>query len=110
MLCIDIIFVQLSFAGGTSLDTAISSKSETSDVKSLERILEIPWFLSMTNNNISLRRKEVSRDRKQKWIFKSTQTHRGTGVKEYNTLIGLGIEKSRKTQDEEGSLQQIYKA
>ncbi|XP_057465800.1 pentatricopeptide repeat-containing protein At4g04790, mitochondrial-like [Actinidia eriantha] len=65
-----------SHSGDTSLDTAISSKSETSDDKSLGRILEIPWFSSMTNNNISLRRKEVSRDRKQKWIFKSTQTHR----------------------------------
>ncbi|XP_057473800.1 pentatricopeptide repeat-containing protein At4g04790, mitochondrial-like [Actinidia eriantha] len=118
--------------GGTSLDTAISSKFGTSDDKSLE----IRWFSSMIHNNISLRRREVSRDRKQKWIFKSNQTHRfdrlvrkcaqklgadatiqvfgklgrETGVKEYNALIGLCIEKARKTQDEEVSLQQIYKA
>ncbi|GFZ12476.1 tetratricopeptide repeat (TPR)-like superfamily protein [Actinidia rufa] len=121
-----------SNSGGTSLDTAISSKFGTSDDKSLE----IPWFSSMTRNNISLRRREVSRDRKQKWIFKSNQTHRfdrlvrkcaqklgadatiqvfgklgrETGVKEYNALIGLCIEKARKTQDEEVSLQQICKA
>ncbi|CAL5335766.1 unnamed protein product [Camellia sinensis] len=122
---------------GSSLDTAISLDSrDGNDDKPEKSLLEIPWFSSMSHNNISLRRKEVSRDRKQKWIFKSGQTHRfdrlvrmcaqklgadatikvfgrlgrETGVKEYNALIGLCIEEARKTEDEEVSLQQISKA
>ncbi|CAL5392983.1 unnamed protein product [Camellia sinensis] len=122
---------------GSSLDTAISLDSRDGDDDKPEKsLLEIPWFSSMSHNNISLRRKEVSRDRKQKWIFKSGQTHRfdrlvrmcaqklgadatikvfgrlgrETGVKEYNALIGLCIEEARKTEDEEVSLQQISKA
>ncbi|KAL6975312.1 hypothetical protein U1Q18_024108 [Sarracenia purpurea var. burkii] len=123
--------------GATSLDTAISPDSfDTYEDNSLERVLEIPWFPSMTNNNISLRRKEVSRNRKQKWIFKSSQVHRfdklvrmcaktlgtdatiqvfgklgrETGVKEYNALIGICIEEARKSEDEEALVQEIHKA
>ncbi|KAF5948787.1 hypothetical protein HYC85_014744 [Camellia sinensis] len=124
-------------SGGTSLDTVISPDSpEVNDDKYLETFLEMPWFSIMSHNYISLHREEVSRDRKQKWVFQNTQNHgfdrqvrmcaqtlgadatihvfgklgRETRVKEYNALIGLCIEKARITEDEQVSLQQIYKA
>ncbi|KAL7186458.1 hypothetical protein ACSBR2_028244 [Camellia fascicularis] len=63
-------------SGGTSLDTVISPDSpEVNDDKYLERFLEMPWFSTMSHNYISLHREEVSRDRKQKWVFQSTQNH-----------------------------------
>ncbi|XP_057950373.1 pentatricopeptide repeat-containing protein At4g04790, mitochondrial-like isoform X2 [Malania oleifera] len=126
--------------GDISLDSASSLDPElcqsTNDEKSMETILDIPWFSNLPRNNISLRRKEVSRERKQKWIFKNTQSYRferlvrmcackvgadatlkvfgklgrETGVKEYNALIGLCIEKARSTNDEDVSLGQIYNA
>ncbi|KAA8526940.1 hypothetical protein F0562_008831 [Nyssa sinensis] len=123
--------------GSTALDVVSPPDSQISnDDKSLEKVLEIPWLSSMSHNNISFRRKEVSRERKQKWIFKSTQTNhfdrlvrmcaqklgtdatiqvfgklgRETGVKEYNALIRLCIEKARRSKDEEVSLEQAYKA
>ncbi|THF98487.1 hypothetical protein TEA_005982 [Camellia sinensis var. sinensis] len=57
-------------SGGTSLDTIISPDSpEVNDDKYLETFLEMPWFSIMSHNYISLHREEVSRDRKQKWVF-----------------------------------------
>lgn len=89
----------------------------------------------MSNNDISLRRKKVSRERKQKWVYKNTQTSRfdrlvkmcavklgtdatlelfgrlgrETGLKEYNSLIGHCIQRARDANDEEVSLEEIYK-
>ncbi|XP_015170188.1 pentatricopeptide repeat-containing protein At4g04790, mitochondrial-like isoform X2 [Solanum tuberosum] len=85
---------------------------------------------------MSLRRKEIARERKEKWTFKSTQIGRfhqlvkqcacklgtdttikvfgklgrETGLKEYNALIRLCIEKARESNDEEVSLKQLSKA
>lgn len=121
-------------AGSTdsySLDSQV-----TDDAKDLEEVLEVPWFSSKSNDNISLRRKELSRERKQKWVFKSCQNNRidrlvrmcgqklgsdaalhvfgklgrETGIKEYNALMALCIDKARKTDDEGVSLDEIYKA
>lgn len=104
--------------------------------KSLKKELEIPWFPSISNHIISLRRKEVVRERKQKWVFKSTQVGRfnklvamcadkvgsdtavdifgklgrETGVKEYNALIKVCIEKARSATDEDEALEQIHRA
>lgn len=98
--------------------------------------MEIPWFANIPHNNISLRRKELTRQRKQKYFFKNTQGHRfhrlvrmcgerlgtdatlhvfgrlgrKTGVKEYNALIALCVEDARKSEDEEVSLEEISKA
>ncbi|POO00467.1 Pentatricopeptide repeat [Trema orientale] len=103
---------------------------------SLERELDVPWFPSLSQHSISLRRKEVVRERKQKWVFKSTQVGRfnklvkmcaakvgpnnafdvfgklgrETGVKEYNALIKVCIEKARSTADEDVALEQIHRA
>lgn len=124
------------FCGGTDLNSHSPGLQGTNDGGSLEKVLEIPWFSNMSNNNTSMRRKEVSRERKQKWTFKNTQGRRclrlvkmcaeklgtdatievfgklgrETGVKEYNALIGLCIEEARKCDDEDDSLQQISKA
>ncbi|XP_059659603.1 pentatricopeptide repeat-containing protein At4g04790, mitochondrial-like isoform X2 [Cornus florida] len=120
--------------GGKDSDLVSSPDSQVSN--SLEKVLDIPWFSSLSHNNISLQRKEISRERKQKWVFKSSQTHRfgrlvrmcaeklgtdatiqvfgklgrETGIKEYNALIGLCVEKAKRSKDEEVSLQQAYKA
>ncbi|KAF4394588.1 hypothetical protein F8388_020413 [Cannabis sativa] len=103
--------------------------------KSLGRELEIPWFPSITNGRISVHRKEVVRERKQKWVYKCTQVGRfntlvkmcadkvgsdiaveifgklgrETGVKEYISLIKICIEKARSTTDEEVALEQIHR-
>ncbi|KAK4420731.1 Pentatricopeptide repeat-containing protein, mitochondrial [Sesamum alatum] len=104
--------------------------------ESVGTVLDLPWLSRMSNINISLRRKEVSRERKQKWVFKNAQTSRfgrlvkmcakklgpdatievfgklgrETGLKEYNALIKVFIETARGTTDEDVSLEQIYKA
>lgn len=83
-----------------------------------------------------MRRKEISRERKQKFIFKNSQNNRFdrlvnlcgeklgpdatiqvfgklgrvTGLKEFNALIRLCLEKARDTDDDEVSLEQIAKA
>lgn len=115
----------------------ISLNTEVADVeKPQENTLEIPWVSLISCEDMSLRRKEISRERKQKWIFKNTLAHRfdklvkmcgeklgtettvqvfgrlgrETGVKEYNALIGLCIEEARKSQDEEVLSRQLYKA
>ncbi|KAK6132919.1 hypothetical protein DH2020_033303 [Rehmannia glutinosa] len=99
-------------------------------------VLQFPWLSRMTNNTISLRRKEFSRVRKQKWVFNHSQTSRfgrlvkmcgmklgsdtaieifgklgkETGLKEYNALIKICIQRARDTTDEDVSVEQIYKA
>ncbi|XP_068668087.1 pentatricopeptide repeat-containing protein At4g04790, mitochondrial-like isoform X2 [Aristolochia californica] len=101
-----------------------------------DNVLDIPWFSAVSPTSVSQRRKQLSRERKQKWIFKNTQNRRferlvrmcaqklgtdatidifgklgrETGVKEYNALIKVCIEKARGSPDEEESLDQIYKA
>lgn len=108
----------------------------TNDPKCLEKFFDIPWLPSLLSNNTSLRRKVVSRERKAKWVFKSTQhgrlgqllkmcgqklgsdatlqvfgkLGRESGVKEYNGLMRLCIDTARKTEDEDVALDQIYKA
>ncbi|KAI4333810.1 hypothetical protein L6164_018571 [Bauhinia variegata] len=109
---------------------------EIEDVENLERALHIPWLSSTIDGHIPLGRKEVSRERKQKWIFKSSQGNRfsrlvkmcanrlgtettlqvfgrlgrETGVKEYNALIGICVSKARATDDEEVSIEQVSQA
>ncbi|KAK8312989.1 hypothetical protein V6Z12_D01G078900 [Gossypium hirsutum] len=103
---------------------------------SLERVLNIPWLSNVSNNNISLRRKELSRERKQKWVFKKTQSGRfnrlikmcgdklgtkatievfdklgrDTGLKEYNALIAVCLEKARTSNDEDDALEHMSEA
>lgn len=108
----------------------------TNDDKPLEKELDVPWLPNLSHNHISTRRKEISRERKQKWVFKATQgfrvdrlvklcaqrlgteatvqllgkLKRQTGVKEYNALLGICIEKAGKSDNEEAALEQVYMA
>ncbi|ONI13099.1 hypothetical protein PRUPE_4G202300 [Prunus persica] len=108
----------------------------TEDEKSMENALDLPWFPDMSHSVLSMRRKEITRERKQKWIFKSSQVNRfgrlvnmcadrlGThttiqvfdklgresGVKEYNALIKICIERARSSADEDVGLEQIHMA
>ncbi|XP_023524929.1 pentatricopeptide repeat-containing protein At4g04790, mitochondrial-like isoform X2 [Cucurbita pepo subsp. pepo] len=108
---------------------------ENGDENSLKQLLDIPWFSNMSNYSISLRRREISRERKQKWIFKNSQNYRfsqlvrncaqklgtdvtlevfgklgrETGVKEYNALIDICLEKAKTSKDLEVVLEQIAK-
>ncbi|XP_015897824.3 pentatricopeptide repeat-containing protein At4g04790, mitochondrial [Ziziphus jujuba] len=114
----------------------IPGEQEIPGERSLEKELDVSLFGVDLKNNISSRRKEVSRQRKQKWIFKSSQENRfnslvrmcaeklgtetavevfgkmgkETGVKEYNALINICVKNAKDSIDEEVALQQIHKA
>ncbi|KAG9454204.1 hypothetical protein H6P81_007108 [Aristolochia fimbriata] len=116
-----------------SSELPISGKSTDN---ASDNVLDIPWFSTVSSISVSERRKQLARERKQKWIFKNTQNRRferlvkmcaqklgtdatidifgklgrETGVKEYNALIKVCLEKARESPSEEGSLDQIYKA
>lgn len=119
-------------------DDKISDPDDLGSVEDshLESVLDIPWFSKKLNNHVSSRRKEISRERKQNFIFKDSQNRRFdrlvslcgeklgpdatiqvfgklgrvTGPKEFNALILLCLEMARNTDDEEVSLLQIAKA
>ncbi|GER56575.1 pentatricopeptide repeat-containing protein [Striga asiatica] len=90
----------------------------------------------MTNDSISVQRKNIPRVRNHNWVYKNTHCNRfaklvkmcgtmlgseatieifgrlgtKTGLNEYNALIRICMEKARSTNDEDVSLEQIYKA
>lgn len=124
----DVFFLFAGDASVSSLDL-----QETDDAKGL---LNVPWFSNFSHHNLSLYRKEVSRQRKQKWVYKSSQggrinrliemcgqklgtestvelfgrLGRETGMKEYNALIRICIEKAKASNDEDEAVEQVYKA
>lgn len=124
----DVFFLFAGDASVSSLDL-----QETDDVKG---VLNVPWFSNFSHHNLSLYRKEVSRQRKQKWVYKSSQggrinrliemcgqklgtectvelfgrLGRDTGMKEYNALIRICIEKAKASNDEDEAVEQVYKA
>lgn len=96
-------------------------------------VIIMPWLSRLTNNTISILRKDVSRDKKHNVSFKKTQTNRydrmlklcataigsyaaieifgklgrESGPNEYNALVQNCIKKARDTTDEDVSLQEI---
>lgn len=126
----------LSAADEMDLDWDDDDLDCSREILAVDDVLVLPWLERLSNDSISLMRKEVSQDRKQKWVFKSSLTFRckrlvkmratklgsdwavdlfrrlgrENGLKEFNALIKICIEKARETTDEEVSLQQIYKA
>lgn len=102
----------------------------------MNNILDIPWFSNAPTTCTNQWRKELSRSRKEKFIFKNTESRRftklmtmcanklgtettleffsklgrETGVKEYDALIKVCIDKARCSSNEEDSLVQIHKA
>lgn len=121
--------------GDTHLDWGVAPDL-TDNEKPLEYAMVMPWFTNISNNNVSFHRKEVSRQRKQKWVFKSTQFDRferlvkmcgnklgtdttihvfgrlgrETGLKEFSALIRLCIDRAKKAEDEDALLEQNYNA
>ncbi|XP_022716949.1 pentatricopeptide repeat-containing protein At4g04790, mitochondrial-like isoform X2 [Durio zibethinus] len=117
-------------------DSSWDSEETTNNRSSLGRVLSIPWLSNLSNNNILPKQKEVSRERKQKWVFKKTQVNRfnrlikmcgdklgtkatmevfdklgrETGLKEYNALIAVCLEKARTSDDEDSALEHISEA
>ncbi|XP_022634393.1 pentatricopeptide repeat-containing protein At4g04790, mitochondrial isoform X3 [Vigna radiata var. radiata] len=113
-----------------------SGYKEVDQEEKRKSALDIPWMADLSHSNLSVKRKEVMRERKHKWIFKyscndrfnrliklcahrlgATKTvnvfsHLGrkTGVKEYNALIKVCIEKARATDDEYIAVNEMSKA
>uniref|UniRef100_A0A803LYK2 PROP1-like PPR domain-containing protein n=1 Tax=Chenopodium quinoa TaxID=63459 RepID=A0A803LYK2_CHEQI len=113
-----------------------SDSEVANDDKSLEDDSDVRWFSELFNSSTPLRRKELSRDRKNKWVFKNTQKlrfdklvnmcldkvgsgstfhvlyklGRGTGLKEYNAFIKGCIETARSLKDEKLQIEQILEA
>nr|GLL22596.1 pentatricopeptide repeat-containing protein At4g04790, mitochondrial-like [Ipomoea trifida] len=123
--------------GTEDSDLVNSPESQaTNGDKSLENVLGVPWISNISYDNVSLYRKEVSRERKRKWTYKSSRKARldcltnlcakqmgtdatilvlgklgrETGLKEYNAIISLSVEKARKMDTVEESLEQLSNA
>lgn len=121
----------------TNWDLDDPSASEVaSHGKALEDDSNLPWFTTLFNSSTPLRRKELSQDRKNKWIFKNTQKlrfdklvnlcsdkvgsgstfdvlyklGRGTGLKEYNAFIKTCLETARNCNDEKVQMEHILQA
>ncbi|KAI3820542.1 hypothetical protein L1987_08090 [Smallanthus sonchifolius] len=99
-------------------------------------LLDFSWHRTISNSAAQLQRREVSRERKQVWVFKSTQSgrfgklvkmcaqklgadatlevfsklDRATGVNEFNCMIEICIEKARNTDDEDAALKEFHRA
>ncbi|XP_020103788.1 pentatricopeptide repeat-containing protein At4g04790, mitochondrial-like isoform X2 [Ananas comosus] len=122
-------------APGTA-DASSSFSPEQNNRTQMNNILDIPWFSNAPTTCTNQWRKELSRSRKEKFIFKNTESRRftklmtmcanklgtettleffsklgrETGVKEYDALIKVCIDKARCSSNEEDSLVQIHKA
>ncbi|KVH99068.1 hypothetical protein Ccrd_022648 [Cynara cardunculus var. scolymus] len=119
------------------IDNAASISGDVDDSPaSDEHILDVPWLPTISQSSASLRRKENTRFRKQKWVYNCSQgnhfgrllrlcTHklgtkatinvfgrlgRETGVKEFNAMIEVCIEKARNTNDEDVTLEEFHRA
>ena len=138
VLLTEILFFYLFLSVSAAADDSdTSSDSIGSNNKNLLDVLQMPWLSTRSNNDNSLlRRREIWRERKQKWVFSNGQTRRfsrivkicanqlGTeatfevfgkmgrenGVKEHNSLIGICIEKARACDDEDVAVEQICRA
>uniref|UniRef100_A0A7N0UIU4 Pentatricopeptide repeat-containing protein n=1 Tax=Kalanchoe fedtschenkoi TaxID=63787 RepID=A0A7N0UIU4_KALFE len=95
--------------------------------------LTVPWS-ETSNNAVAESRKEMLRERKQKWVYKNTKSHRfrmlarkcserfgssGTmkvfgmlgrqaALHEFHELIGYIVEEARESKDEETVVEKIY--
>ena len=113
-----------------------SGYEEVDDDGKRKSEMEIPWLPELCHGNFLGKRKEKMHERKHTWIFKNTSNvrfdkliklcanklgtartvnvfdHLGrkTGLKEYNALIKVCIEKARVTDDEYIAVSEISKA
>uniref|UniRef100_A0A367GL20 Pentacotripeptide-repeat region of PRORP domain-containing protein n=1 Tax=Glycine max TaxID=3847 RepID=A0A367GL20_SOYBN len=117
-------------------DKRSASEEIDDDDEKRQRAVDIPWIPGLSHGKLWVKRKEVARERKQKWIFKCTSDDRfdrlikmcadklgagktvyvfghlgrETGVKEYNALIKMCIKKARATDDEFIGVREMSKA
>ncbi|KAK9673981.1 hypothetical protein RND81_12G203000 [Saponaria officinalis] len=115
------------------ISTILCDKADGGDSTVAGNLL---WFSDLFSSSLPIRRKELSRDRKNKWIFKNTQKlrfdklvslcmaklasgsmfdlltklGRGTGLKEYNAFVKGCIESARNSKDEKLQVQHILEA
>ncbi|KAL8510528.1 hypothetical protein ACS0TY_017375 [Phlomoides rotata] len=106
---------------------------EFEDTDKSGNVIILPWLSRLKNSNISIQRKEVSRDKKHKFSFKQVQCTRHdrmvkmcatklgsdaaleifaklgqeSGPREYNSFVKICITKARDSTDDDISLQQI---
>jgi hypothetical protein len=124
-------FFSFFLVDGVKINTPDSEEAE--DEELVKKALEIPWLSRLKNNNIGMLRKDVSRERKQKWVFTYSQVNhinrivdtcadklgtdnamevfgklgRETGLKEFNALMKKYIEQCRETDDESVAMKHI---
>ncbi|RDX72241.1 Pentatricopeptide repeat-containing protein, mitochondrial, partial [Mucuna pruriens] len=108
---------------------------EFDGAKEFERMPNLSWLPSISQSNISLQRKELSRKKKQKCRFDFTQENcfqklikvcaktlgteatlelfgkvgREPGVEGYNALVEMCIDKARGTNDEDIAIEELGK-
>ncbi|XVF77629.1 hypothetical protein PTKIN_Ptkin14bG0061600 [Pterospermum kingtungense] len=130
------LLVDPASASAGALDSLQNSEEMTYNLSSLGKDLSMASLPNSSNNNTLLRLKEVSRERKQKLISKKTEGNRfnklikmcgdnlgtkstmevfdklgrETGLKEYNALIAVCLEKARTSNNEDDALEHISEA
>ncbi|XP_028761740.1 pentatricopeptide repeat-containing protein At4g04790, mitochondrial isoform X2 [Neltuma alba] len=117
----------------------LDNRPEPRDVdnaRDLEKISDISrLMMNMSHNTVSLKRKEFSREKKRNCMFESRQSDRfgkllvscadklgaeavvklfcelgrELGVKDYNVLMKICIDKARETEDEEIAIEEVAK-
>ncbi|KAK7401902.1 hypothetical protein VNO78_13754 [Psophocarpus tetragonolobus] len=129
----DGVFKQISsiFHAGKSVKKSDSEKID--GPKELERMSNLSWVSSISQNNILMQRKKQSRKKKQKSVFEFAQENRfqrltevcakmlgpedtlelfgkvgrEPGVKGYNALVEMCIDKARGTDDEDIAIEEL---
>lgn len=112
-------------------------ESEDAEDVISNKILEMEWFEgSQPSNTTTQYRKEVAREKKKRYIFKNTETRRftrlmrmcadklgtesaleffgrlgrETGIKEFNALIRVCLDKARDCEDIDSAVEHIFRA
>uniref|UniRef100_A0ACD5V7N1 Uncharacterized protein n=1 Tax=Avena sativa TaxID=4498 RepID=A0ACD5V7N1_AVESA len=116
---------------------AVLEESEDAEDVISNKILEMEWFAgSHPSNTTTQYRKEVAREKKKRYIFKNTESRRftrlmrmcadklgtesaleffgrlgrETGIKEFNALIRVCLDKARACGDIDSAVEHIFRA
>lgn len=116
-------------------ESTLNSSPEFADQNLVNNLLGIEWNPNPSTSQIA-RKKEMTRERKKRYIFRNTESRRytklmkicvkrlgpgstmeffvklgrGTSAKEYNALIGLCIGEARMSKDREEAFDYIHEA
>ena len=66
----------LFFLFAAKEDKRSASEEIDDDDEKRQRAVDIPWIPGLSHGKLWVKRKEVARERKQKWIFKCTSDDR----------------------------------